>query len=227
MAKNRKAAEAVILDVVESLCPGNPNVGFYRELFDKKSPKYLDDKAFDAWMQRLRNEESYLVFVDPPGSKYKLSLERNIGPLARKYDIEFFQKIWYTDDSGDVFLTPNEYLLLPWPLRRQAQLLVEKISIPESSGSVDDMTGQVTGASKGSKISFNELSLLNAFGLKHTIVELMKYRGGDTKGQAAMNQMIRQTGHASQEVIEPYSGRAQSTVTLKNLLLCMHLDNTL
>lgn len=227
MARNRKAAEAVCLDVIESICPGNPNVGLYRELFDKKSPKYLNDAAFHDWMERLRSGQGCLVYVDAPGGKHKLKLERNIGPLAKKYDIQFFQQIWYTDESGDVFLTPNAYLILPWPVRRQAQLLVEKISIPESSGSIDDMTGQVTGSSKGSKLSFNELSLLKAFGLKYTITEFMKYRGGDVQGLAAMNQMIRQTGRVSQEVIEPYSGRAQSSATLKNILLGMHLDNTL
>lgn len=227
MAKNRKAAESVILDVIDSICPGNPNVQLYKNLFDPKHPNYLSASAFDDWMGRLRRKEGFLVYVDPPGGKFKLTIERNLNILAPKYGIRFFQKLWYQDESGLWFQTPNAYLIMPWPIRRQAQLLVEKNSIPESSHAIDDLTGQVTGDARGSKISFPELSLLKAFGLKSTILEFMKYRGGDTRGYDAMNQMIRQTGHASQEAIEPYSGRAQSTVSLYNFLTAMHYDTTL
>lgn len=227
MPKNRAKAEKVILGVIDSISPGNPNVGLYEELFDPKSPKYIDDKSFDAWMTRLRNKEGALVYIDPPGSKYPLDVQRNIHELGPKYGIEFFQQLWYQDESGDWFLTPNAYLILPFPVRRQAQLLVEKISIPENNHSIDDFTGQVTGDSRGSKISYPELSLLKAFGLSKTIEEFMHWRGGDVKGNRLLTQQIMKTGGASMTALKPYAGEVTSTRSLRNILIGLHYDNTL
>ena len=225
--KNRKAAERVILDIIDSLCPGNPNVELYRQLFDPKHPRYLNDKAFDDWMNRLRNKEGALVYIDPPGSKYQLDVDRNLHELGPKYGIKFFQQLWYQDESGEWFLTPNVYLILPFPVRRQAQLLVEKISIPEHNHSIDDFTGQVTGDSKGSKISYPELGLLKAFGLSSTIEEAMHWRGGDVKGFRALNQQIMKTGGASMKALAPYAGEVSSTRTLRSLIRSMNYTTTL
>ncbi|BAS04843.2 putative RNA polymerase beta subunit [Ralstonia phage RSF1] len=215
------------MEIIDSIAPGNPNVALYQQLFDPKSPKYLNDAQFHNWIERMRNKEGALVYIDPPGSKYALDVMRNINVLGPKYGIEFFQHIWYQDESGDWFLTPNAYLILPFPVRRQAQLLVEKISIPENNHSIDDFTGQVTGDSKGSKISYPELSLLKAFGLKKTIEEFMHWRGGDVKGNRLMNQQILKTGGASMKALEPYAGEVGSTRSLRNILFGMHYDNTL
>lgn len=227
MAKNRKAAEKSILATIDSICPGNPNVRLYQDLFDPANPKYLDNNAFDAWMTRMRNKEGALVYIDPPGSKFKVDVERNIHEIGPKMGIEFFQQLWYQDDSGDWFLTPNAYLILPFPIRRQAQLLVEKISIPENNHSIDDFTGQVTGDSKGSKISYPELSLLKAFGLKKTIEEFMHWRGGDVKGFRMLNQQVMKTGGGSMEALRPYAGEVTSTQSLRNILIGLHYDTTL
>lgn len=227
MARNRKAAEKVILDVIDSIAPGNPNVRLYEELFDPKNPKYLNDANFHNWMERMRRKEGALVYIDSIDTKYRLDAQRNINVLGPKYGIEFFQQLWYQDESGDWFLTPNAYLIVSFPVRRQAQLLVEKISIPEHNRSIDDFTGQVTGDSRGSKISYPELSLLKAFGLKKTIEEFMHWRGGDVKGNRLMNQQIMKTGGASMDALAPYAGEVTSTRTLRNILFGMHLDNTL
>lgn len=227
MPKNRKAAEKVILSVVDSISPGNPNVQHYKNLFDPNSPTYIDDKGFDDWMTRWRNKEGAIVYVDSPDGKHQLDVKRNLEVIAPKMGIEFFQQIWYQDETGDWFLTPNTYMIVPYPVRRQAQLLVEKISIPEHNRSIDDYTGQVTGDSRGSKISYPELSLLKAFGLKKSIEELMHWRGGDVKGNRLMNQQIMRTGGASMDALAPYAGEVTSTRTLRNILIGMHLDNTL
>lgn len=225
--RNRPAAEKVILDVIDSIAPGNPNVQLYQALFEPGNPKYLNDAMFNDWMERIRRKEGSLVYIDPPGSKFALSVERNTEVLGPKYGINFFQQLWYQDETGDWFLTPNTYLILPLPVRRQAQLLVEKISIPENNNSIDDMTGQVTGASRGGKISYPELSLLKAFGMKRTIEEFMHWRGGDVKGHRIMNQQILKTGGASMDALAPYAGEVESTRTFANILLGMHYDNTL
>lgn len=225
--RNRKAAEKMVLTIIDSICPGNPNVQFYKNLFDPKHPNYINDAAFHDWMERFRRKEGALVYINPPGSKFPLSVDRNVKELGPKYGIEFFQQLWYQDDTGDWFLTPNAYLILPFPTRRQAQHLVEKISIPENNNSVDDLTGQVTGSSRGSKISYPELALLKAFGMKKSIEELHHWRGGDVKGNRIMNQSIMKTGSASTEALAPYAGEVLSTRTLRNILNAMHYETTL
>jgi hypothetical protein len=112
-------------------------------------------------------------------------------------------------------------------LRRQAQLLVKKISIPEDNKSVDDFTGQPTGKSKGSKISYPETQILAALNLDNNLTELLKFRGGDVKGFDAMNNSISKTGGVSLASIEKLGTRVKSTETLHTLLTCMHIGNTL
>lgn len=227
MARNRLAAQAVVLDVISSICPGNPNIQLYQNLFDPKHPKYLSDKHFHEWMERIRNGTGAIAYIDTPGSKFKLDVDRNIHVLGKKYDIEFFQQLWYQDENNEWFLTPNTYLVIPFPVRRQAQLLVEKISIPEHNHSIDDFTGQVTGDSQGSRISYPELGLLKAFGLKNVAKETMHYRGGDVKGFRLMNQQIMKTGQSSMDALDPYAGEVKSTQSLRNIILAMNYSTTL
>ena len=89
------------------------------------------------------------------------------------------------------------------------------------------MSGQPTGDSKGSKISFPELQILASMGLDNCVVEMMKFRGGDLKGFNAMNGMIGKYGEASLKTLANYSSGVESTRTLKTFLTGMHLNSSL
>jgi hypothetical protein len=106
-------------------------------------------------------------------------------------------------------------------------LLEKKISIPAHNNTVDDLTGQPTGPSKGAKISYPETQVFASMGLYNTLSELMKFRGGDLAGFDAMNKSISQTGSVSLKAIEPYASGVESTKTLKVFLTGMHLKSTL
>lgn len=219
---NRKAAEAYILDWIGKLMPGSENVQLYKDLFAAMS-----DKQFDEFMGRLERKEVRLSAIAPNGADHGLSVERNL-KLAKELGHNFFERLWLTDPvTGKTYLSPISYLIIDLPLRRQAQLLAKKISIPEHNKSVDDYTGQPTGASQGSKLSYPELQILAAAGLDQSIVEMIKFRGGDTKAFDAMNTMISQTGGASMEGIEALGTLPRSTETLSTWLTCAHLKNTL
>ena len=114
-------------------------------------------------------------------------------------------------------------MVIDLPLRRQAQLLIKKISIPEDSKTVDDYTGQPTGKSKGSKLSYPEVQVLAALNLDQSLIELMKYRGGDEKGFDAMNRSIARTGGVRMDMIESLGTITKSTETLQTMLTCMHI----
>lgn len=218
---NRKAAQAVILKYIEALLPGSENTAIYEKLFAD-----MNDKQFDDFMGKLDRGEIRLTVIAPNMGKVSLNTERNL-KLAKELGHQFFERLWLTDPiTGKLYLSPVKYLVVDLPLRRQAQLLAKKISIPEHNKSVDDYTGQPTGASQGSKLSYPELQILAAAGLDNCIVEMIKPRGGDTKAFDFMNRQISQTGGASLKSIEALGTNVRSTETLSTWLTAAHLKNT-
>jgi hypothetical protein len=218
---NRQQTENFIIEYISKLT-GPVNVGLYKNKFSKMS-----DEEFDSFMRDLRDKKQRLCVIDANFGPERLSVKNNI-QVAKELGKSLFQRVWVTQEPGKPsYLTPNEYIVTIMPLRRQAQLLSKKVSIPEDNNSVDDFTGQPTGKSKGSKISYPETQVLASFGLNNSITELLKYRGGDERGFAAMNTMIDRTGQVNLKTIEPYAGGVKSTQTLKSLMTAMHFNVTI
>lgn len=222
MAGNRKAAEKFILDNVDRLLPGGGNRELYEQMFAETS-----DAQFDVIMAKIGNGEFILPLIAPNLAAEKLSVERNL-QHAKDLGHQFFQRLWIRNPHGDGhYLSPIKYLIVRQPLGRQAQLQTKKISIAEDNNSVDDYSGQPTGKSQGSKLSYPELQILAAMGLDYNIVEMMKFRGGDTKAFDAQNRQISETGTTSQESIMHLGGHVESKKTFGTMLTCMHIDHTL
>lgn len=222
MSKNRAGAEAFILKYIEKILPGGGNGTIYKNLFAN-----MDDEEFDAFMMKIKKGETRLAIIAPNLAKVKLSTERNLD-IAEELQHNFFEHIWI--DRGDEtprYLSGKKYLIVDLPLRRQAQLLVKKISIPKSNRTVDDLTGQPTGESKGSKVSYPEVQILAALGLTESLTEMLKYRGGDVKGYDAMSTSISKTGGVSMKSIAKLGTVVKSTQTLATFLMSMHLESTL
>lgn len=221
MAGNRRAAEAVILEMIEKLLPGSPNTGYYRDLFAR-----MDDRAFDKFMTDLESGEVQLAIIAPNMGDHKLTVERNFA-LGEEWGHKFYERIWFTSPDGTRYLSPLKYPIVELTLRRQAQLQEKKVSIPQDNSSVDILTGQPTGKSKGSKISFPEIQVLSALGLDESLEEFLKCRGGDLLSFNAMNDSISKTGGVDLRQIEKLGGKVQSTETLHAYLVGMHIANTL
>lgn len=218
---NRKAAQEFWLDFIEELVPGGQNKEIYQKFFDS-----MDDAQFEAFVSKIENGSANMAIWIPNFAKSKVSTKNNL-KIAEKYGIKFFQKVWIPAKQGvRKYLTPKPYLILDLPVRRQAQLHDKKISIPENNNSVDYITGQPTGASKGAKISFPELQVLTTMGLDKTAIEFMKIRGGDSGSFNALNAVMDRNGSVSQAEIEPYSTGVKSTKALKHMLLGMGLKPT-
>jgi hypothetical protein len=125
------------------------------------------------------------------------------------------------------YLTPIKYFIVDLPIRRASQVLKKKISIPEHSKTVDKLTGQPTGDSKGAKISYPEVQVLMAMGMEQSSTELLKYRGGDLGGYRAMRTMLTKYGMSKQEALSPYATGPESTKTFKAILTAAHLSSNL
>lgn len=218
MSSNRKAAESFFLDFIDRLVPGGENLKIYQDLFAS-----LNDEEFELMVQRLESGAvNFAVFI-PNFGKSKVGIKNNL-KLAKELGVELFQRVWVpATETTRGYLTPKKYAIVHLPLRRQAQLLDEKMSVAENNNSVDIVTGQATGASKGAKISYPELQTLVAQGLEHTCLELMKTRGGDSGAFNALNAIMDRNGSVSQAEIEPFSTGVKSTQALKHYLLGMGL----
>lgn len=222
MAGNRKEAEEFILKHIEKITKSVENVNLYKKLFSS-----YDDNQFEEFINDLDSGRVKLAVTTPNFSNIKLDVQNNLN-IAKELGYNFFQRVWIpAKDNTPSYLTPIPYLVVDLPVRRQAQLLSKKISIPEDNNSVDDFTGQPTGKSKGSKISYPEVHVLASLGLTQGTTEFLKYRGGDEKGFNAMNTMIDRTGGVSLRAIQPFSSGVKATQSLSSFLKAMHLNNTL
>jgi hypothetical protein len=218
---NRQKAQDLIIDNIAKLT-GPINVGLYKKKFEAMS-----DEEFHSFMEDLRDKKQRLCVIDPNFGSERLATKKCI-EVCKGLGKSLFQRVWVSSEPGKpAYLTPNTYMITMMPLRRQAQLLSKKVSIPEDNNSVDDFTGQPTGKSKGSKISYPETQVLASFGLNQTITELLKYRGGDERGFAAMNTMIDRTGSVNLKTIAPYASGVKSTQTMKSMLTSMHFNVTI
>lgn len=223
MAGNRKAAEGFLIKAIEEMLPGGGNATIYKEAFSRMS-----DDEFEAMMRSYSTGASRPVVYSPNFSKASLNTERNI-KLAAKYGHSFFEKLWIKSSHPDqpAYLTNNKFMVVELPLRRQSQMLTKKISVAANNKHTDQITGQAAGDSAGSKISFPELQVMRGMNLDNSLVELMKFRGGDIGGFDAMNKSIFKNGSVSIKAIEPYSTGVESTAALKVYLTSAHLKNTL
>ncbi|WP_144106725.1 hypothetical protein [Paraburkholderia sp. BCC1886] len=220
MKKKRKESEAFILEYIGKLLPGDTsNVQIYKDLFAE-----MDDETFDDFMGKLGRKEIRLAVIAPNFAKAKVTVANNLN-LADELGHNFFERLWI-DPGNDIppYLSPVRYLVGDMILRRQAQLQVKKMSVPEDNRSVDDLTGQPSGKSEASRISYPETQVLAALKLDKNIVEMTAIRGGDTKGFNALNDSFARTGGASQKAIEHLRGGVKSTQTLNSMLISMHLQ---
>ena len=218
---NKEKAKSFILQFMKDIDPSGYNYNIYKDLLEEMSDKY-----FDEYMKGLASSEKSLVVFKPPYKATGISVENNL-KIAPKYQVSFFEKLIYKREDGLEYKTPIDYLIVDLPYRRMSQNLIKKVNIPEHNKSIDELTYQPTGESKGAKISYPELQVLIGMGLEHSIEELIKFRGGDKRGFHAYNAMFMRYGSASLKVLENYASGVESTKTLKSYLLAMHLNATI
>lgn len=224
MAKNRLKAEQIIIKYVDMIDPsGRTKLMYEKDIFPN-----LNDQQFDKWMTDIRDSKDFVFVIDDNFAGSQISTKNNL-KVAKELGVEFFQHLVLTDPAtGITFKTPLKYLVIDVPVRRQIQSLVNKISIPEDNQHIDELTDQPTGISKGSALSQPEILALYSQGFDKTILEFIRYRGGDLKAMNFMDREIMQKGGVNMETIDKtVQSRAKASETLSILLKGMHFDNNL
>lgn len=225
MATPREQAISFIQTHVNKLLPRAKQGDYLKEQLEA-----MPNEEFDAYMRALESGDAIIPMTVPNldnEKEEKLSVDRNLS-LAKELGYDFFHHLKLTDpQTHRIYTTPEKYMVVLLPVRRQQQMAQKKITIPEGTKHVDEYSGQVTGPSKGAKISMPELQILYSQDLEDPLVELIKYRGGDIKGRQAMYRSIMDTGSASMTSLRMTNTSVKSTQTLGTILTAMMLKNTL
>jgi hypothetical protein len=224
----RKETEKFIIDWIYKITQSKKNVQLYENMF-----KDMNNDQFEKFINKLENGELVLQVIIPlDGFDGKVDLKRNY-KLAKELGFEFFEHILMgpIDNGPDgkipKYKTPNKYMVIDLPFRRTKQTLEKGLAVAESTREIDMLTGQVRNDDKVSSISFPELQVLVGMGLKDSLIELMRDRGGDLTSKTIMLNSLSKYGRISRKIVDLYAEGALSTKSLKNYLTGMHLKNTL
>ena len=221
MAGNRKAAEQVLFKQLALLDKSGRNLAYYKEELAK-----LDDTQFDQWIQGLEREDFFVHLAVPNFEGQGLTYEELLA-AGDKLGHSFFERLWLTDRStGQTYLTPYEYMVIVITLRRQSQSLMTKMSVAPDNSHIDTLSGQPTGESKTSRLSFIEMQFLRNQGMDRAVEELMKARS-DIRALNILDNQIIVSGSGSLDAPGLDDVRVKSVDTLASFLQAAHLDNTL
>lgn len=219
--KNRKEIESFIMSYIGKISDLKENVETYKNYFSKMS-----DSDFSDFIKRLESEEEFLTII-APNFEDGLNIEKNL-KIAEELGHDFFEQLWIEDgDKEYSYLTPSKYFVLDSIVRRASQMIQKKMSVPSSNSVIDKKSGQVTGESKGARVSYIELRLCVAMGIDEGMEELVKYRGGDLKGGEYLDNMLVKYGRADLGTLRNYQTSVTSVDTLHTYLTGMMLKNTL
>lgn len=227
----RKEVTDFIVSKYEMILPGDD----YNPTMIRTHLDSLSEEAFDQYIRSLaapaegatEETQEYLPFVAPNLKDPRIVLE-NLFATMESMGHPLEERLWLTDPhTGTVYLTPQKYPVIDLMVRRQAQMLTKKTSIPANNRHVDELTGQVTGASKGSQISFPEQQSQLAQGLEATLLEEVKVRGGDRVALAEYDRQLIEYGDVSLADIGQTGTLTSSTSNLAILLRAALLDNNI
>ena len=208
------------MDKIRKLQPGNSNIEMYNTYFSS-----LSDSEFTELMEKLKNGEITLPYYAANLHDKDIGVEDSL-KVGDELGIEFFQRLWITDEvSGIKYLTPEKYLILYLPIRRQAQHVSKGKSVAETNTFTDSMTGQAAGPSRTSRLSLPEIMNLEAAGLKNAILELINVRGGNIEAFRLSKRRTLDSGSYTLKEMEELDTRPTATATLHSFLLGMHLSN--
>ena len=216
MTEKRKQTQEYIIANMKKADPSGKNAERYTKLFASMS-----DKDFHEYMLRLKNKQDVLV-VYSANMVDKINL-RNLLTLAKELGVELFERIRLWDEpTQSYYLSPNKYCILQMVVRRMSQFVDHKLAVADGDSRIDLLTGQVAKPDKAGSISQVEIQTLYAKGLENTILELIKYRGGDVTAFAEFKRELEETGKTT--IARETGSVVRSAVVLDVLLSGMHIE---
>lgn len=218
-AYNRQELEEVVLLIAKEIDPSGRNVEKYKKILPKMSEEH-----FKEFCKGIKDGSRPLVIFAEHFKSSKITTENNL-KVAKKYDLPLYERLRYVGnpDIPD-HISAQEVLVVDLGINRKAQNIVKKISVPKDNKTIDYMTYQPTGESKGSSLSQPEEGVLIGMGLDNSIDELSRFLGGDKGGFRAYNASIARFGTVRLEAIRPFTTGVESTNVTKAYLNAMMLN---
>lgn len=219
MKFNREEMTKVIYTIVSEIDPSGRN----REKYEKLVPA-MSDEHFITFCQGIADGTRPVVIFAEHFKSSAITTENNL-KVAKKYDLPLFERLRYTGDP-DIpdHVGPQEVLILELGINRKAQNIVKKISVPDNNKTIDYLTYQPTGESKGSSLSAPEEGVLIGMGLDNSVDELSRFLGGDKGGFRAYNASVARFGTVRLSAIRPFTTGVESTKVTKVYFNAMMLD---
>ena len=218
MKIKRKKIQDYILKAMKLLDPNTDiNTSYWKKKFDTMS-----DKDFDNFMHNVREHKENVHMYVPP---FKVTLRsKDMVNAAHALGVKLMHRLWMRDQhTGIKYLTPEEYLVVQLPVRRQQQFLDEKLSVPDNDKTIDGLSGQVSGDSKCCSLTSPQIQIFHARNLNASLFELANVRGGNIHNYAEFKRSLEETGEVSLNQLDPMN-RTRVAVVGQVWLTAMHLD---
>lgn len=227
--KREKITEFIVKFIGKFIPDDTHNVtvtrGFLSSLSDTDFYNYIHSLRKRPATER--SDQNILPYYAPNLNKDKL-YTANAFKIADELEHKFHKRVWTYNPKSDIEVLSNEeFPIVDLIVRRPAQIHEKKTSIPLETKSVDDMTEQVTGASKGSKVSYPELQGQSSQGLDNTIIEEIKLRGGDSIAYREFERQMLENGHCDIDSILEMNTKTKAPTLVSILLTGAHIGNNL
>ncbi len=222
MNRNRNAFESFVLEFMGKITPGKGNVKIYKNIFAA-----LNDNQFETFVQRLEQGQSLPIWLSNYDKQEMINFD-NVVKLAKEYGVQIEQQLIMTDeDTGIEHITPETFFVGTAEVRKQRQMLVKKFSAAKDDSSIDDLTGQVIGVSKGGGLSYPEAQVLIELGLPTMTQELYDVKGGDLAALDHYRNELTTTGKTNTKSCLRKGSGVKALQTAHFLLRGRGLENNL
>ena len=212
----RKKAEADVLAVITATDKSGKNTEILKQFFSKAS-----DDDFIKMMK------AGVPIYAPVGGPVKITHTNNL-KVAKKLGLLLEQRLYLTDPkTGLCQRTRWPHILLKLPVRRQTQMIDKKLSVAKHDKIRDKLTGQVTGPSKSSGVSFPEAYVMFSGSYDSTLEEMLHGRGGNEKLNRAFYKSIRETGRGYIKIPGAENTASKATRTQSAIFKAIHIGNNI
>lgn len=189
----RKEIDALVLKTFETIEPDKINYNKYKN----KVKNMSDDEYFEFIKGVSYNPDHHIFFEIEMMKENQIQLDR-IVEAAKLNNVKLFDRIGFRDIvDGETVYTTHEMFIGRCPIRKVQQFLSKKNSMPKDINKVNPRTGQVTGKSKGGRVSDMELFGLIVQDIPNVIKEYFGPKSGDPVMKQQMYHSIATTGSAS------------------------------